>query len=311
MKFKIIIMKKIIIYLLSVLLTGVLWSCKEDGLSDESIFTDSQETQTAFDEWLLKNYTFPYNISFQYKWTDIESDMGFDFVPATVEKSLIVAKILKHTWIDVYQEAAGTDFVRSNIPRVIQLAGTAKYTSSTSTRATVTNATTTAGMKILIYRVNETNPATLTIGWLTNNWLKTIYHEFSHALHQKKNYSEDFAKLTNADYNGGDWNLTSQTLDAAYQLGFVSRYARENTDEDFVETMSIYITRSRNWVGATDDDWNTILEKAGPVGADLINQKLEFVRSYLKAEWGITLDELRRVFERHAETLSQVDLTTL
>jgi substrate import-associated zinc metallohydrolase lipoprotein len=200
----------------------------------------------------------------------------------------------------VYDAVAGTDFTKSYIPRVIHLVGSGAY----NTNNTVLQGTADGGMKITLYRINDLDPKTVTIDFLTDRYLKTLFHEFAHILHQKKNYSEDFAQICNGEYVFNDWSTTSNTLDAAYKLGFVSRYARKEPNEDFVETLAIFVVRGQ-------DNWNEILYNAGVAGADIINQKLDIVKDYLKSAWGIDIYTLRSAFESQAATMNSLDLENL
>lgn len=68
----------------------IITACSEEKLG-ESIIIDSNEEQTPFDIWLTNNYTNPYNMEFHYKWNDIDSDVKFDYTPAKIEKSIVVA----------------------------------------------------------------------------------------------------------------------------------------------------------------------------------------------------------------------------
>ncbi|MDR3245730.1 MAG: putative zinc-binding metallopeptidase [Prevotellaceae bacterium] len=294
------IIKKTGIYLLTLLFTVVSWSCTEDEINENSsIFKDSDPAlQTDFDKWLLTNFTYPYNIVFKYKMKDIEAGTTYELVPATVEKSIAFAKLIKHLWIEVYDDVAGSDFTRTYIPRVIHLIGSGAY----NTNNTVLLGTAEGGMKITLYRINDLDPQTVTIDFLTDRYLKTMFHESAHILHQTKNYSEEFAKITNSDYVSDDWNSSSNTLEAAYQRGFVSRYARKEANEDFVEILSIFVVRGQN-------NWASILQQAGEDGADKINQKFEIVQNYLKTSWNIDIYELRRIFESRAKTMHLLDLT--
>jgi substrate import-associated zinc metallohydrolase lipoprotein len=295
-------LKKTGTYLFMFILAVISWSCTKDEIDrDNSIFKDPDPaTQTAFDKWLLSNYTYPYNITFKYKMQDIESDKTYDLVPATVEKSIALAKLIKHLWIEVYDDVAGPDFTKTYIPRVIHLIGSGAY----NTNNTVLLGTAEGGMKITLYRINDLDPETVTIDFLSDRYLKTMFHEFAHILHQTKNYSEEFAKITNSNYVSNDWSSNSNTLAIAYQLGFVSRYARKEANEDFVEILSIFVVRGQK-------NWDDILTQAGKDGAAKINQKFEIVQNYLKTSWNIDIYELRRTFESRGATMHLLDLTHL
>jgi substrate import-associated zinc metallohydrolase lipoprotein len=277
------------------------WSCTDDEINSESIFKDPDPaTQTEFDKWLLSNFTYPYNIIFKYKMKDIESDITYNLVPATVEKSIAFAKLIKHLWVEVYDDVAGSDFTKTYIPRVIHLIGSGAY----NTNNTVLLGTAEGGMKITLYRINDLDPKTVTIGLLTDRYLKTLFHEFAHILHQTKNYSEEFARISNSDYVSNDWSSSSNTEAIAYQRGFVSRYARKEANEDFVETLAIFVVRGQT-------NWETILNAAGTEGAAIINKKFDIVQDYLKTAWNIDIYELRRTFESRVATMHLLDLENL
>ncbi|MDR1554078.1 MAG: putative zinc-binding metallopeptidase [Prevotellaceae bacterium] len=291
-------MKKIKIFLTIITVAAMTWSCSEEKLNSESVFKDPDPAlRTEFDKWLLENYTYPYNIGFKYKMEDIESDMSYDLVPATTKNAIAMAKIVKHLWLEVYDEVAGVDFTRTYIPRVIHLVGSGAYNSNN----TFLLGTAEGGLKVTLFRINDLNINNINVNLLSEWYLKTMYHEFAHILHQTKNYPEEFKAISNSDYIGGSWSSISSTLQMAYQLGFVSRYSRMEANEDFVEIIAIYIVYGQA-------NWDSILTQAGTSGAAIINQKLEIVKSYLRNSWGIDIDELRRVFELKASTLQYLDL---
>lgn len=289
------IMEKIKIFLMLLLLLATAWSCKEDDLSSESIFKESTAEQTDFDRWLLSNYTYPYNITFKYKMQDIESNRDYQLAPATVEKSIATAKLVKYLWIETYDEIAGIDFTRKYIPKVIHLIGSGGYNSTGS----VVLGTASQGMKITLYDINGMDVKNLDA--LRNGYFKTMYHEFAHILHQNKNYSVDFEAISHNDYVSDDWSASTETLALAYSKGFVSRYARKEPNEDFVETLAYFVVLGQA-------NWDGILAAAGPAGADIINAKFDIVKDYLSVSWGIDIYELRRIFERRLASLDQLDL---
>ncbi|MDR1985081.1 MAG: putative zinc-binding metallopeptidase [Prevotellaceae bacterium] len=294
-------MKNIKLFLITIIAAAISLSCSEEKLNSESVFKDTDPAMlTAFDNWILSNYTYPYNIGFKYKMEDIESDITYDLVPANLKNSIAIAKIIKHLWLEVYDQVAGVDFTRTYIPRVIHLIGSGAYNSNNTVRL----GTAEGGLKITLYRINELNPANVTVAQLTDSYLRTMFHEFAHILHQTKDYPAEFRAISNNDYIGSDWSSSSATELIAFQLGFVSRYSRQEPNEDFVEIIARYTVLGQAY-------WDNVLAQAGASGAAIINQKLEIVKSYLRNSWNIELDELRRVFELRASTLNQLDLLNL
>jgi substrate import-associated zinc metallohydrolase lipoprotein len=160
------------------------------------------------------------------------------------------------------------------------------------------------GLKITLYRINELNPETVTAALMADRYLKTMFHEFSHILHQTKSFSEDFAKISNVNYVSDDWSNSTNTEARAYELGFVSRYARKEANEDFVEMLAIFVVGGQA-------NWNSILRKAGDSGAIVIGQKFEIVQNYLKTAWNIDIYELRRAFEARVASMHLLDLKNL
>ena len=97
---------------------------------------------------------------------------------------------------------------------------------------------------------------------------------------------------------------TYKTDASALQVGLISRYAGSEDTEDFVELISIYVTRPQ-------EAWDKLLTTAGADGAAIINQKFEIVRNYLQNSWNINIDELRESVLRRADEVPDMDLESL
>lgn len=81
-------MRKIAFYIINLFVIGSLWSCQGDEPTTTSIFDEEEEVaETEFDQWLLHNYTYPYNIAFKYRMEDIESSMDYTLAPAEIDKA--------------------------------------------------------------------------------------------------------------------------------------------------------------------------------------------------------------------------------
>lgn len=155
----------------------------------------------GFDEWLLANYTYPYNVDFKYRMQDIESDHKYNLVPADYDKSVALAKIIKHVWMEAYTELAGPAFLRSYVPKTFHLIGSPAYDSS----GTKVLGTAEGGKKITLYEVNSLDFENVDIEVLNEYYFKTMHHEFAHILHQKRNYDPSFDRITEGKYVGSDW----------------------------------------------------------------------------------------------------------
>ena len=291
-------MKKIKVFILLALALAAV-SCSEEDLDSKSIFDTSSPERNAFETWILNNYTEPYNIDLKYRFEDIESDMKYNVTPAAYDKSVALAKLVKYLWIEAYEELVGQEFVATYCPKVLHFVGSPEYEKS---GGSMVLGTAEGGLKITLFNVNGLNPENPDAEILNEWYFKTMHHEFAHILHQTKNYSTDFNTISAGKYTGPSWmNITDQE---ARQMGFVSNYASTKTQEDFVETIAIYVTY-------TNAQWQSILNEAGEAGAAIILQKFEMVKEYLAESWGIDIDMLHNIVQEREENIGDLDLGTL
>lgn len=283
-----------------------LGSCSEDAPSDPTNFPTTPVERNAFDQWLLKNFTYPYNVSFLYKMKDIESDMTKNLVPADSAKSTKLAIIIKYLWFDAYAEAIGPDFIKENVPRVIHLIGSPAFNSN----GTIVLGTAEGGQKVTLYTVNSLTDKNLKdYNYLNDYYFHTMHHEFTHILNQKIAYNKSFDKVTASGYVSGDWTNVEDV--DAQKKGFVTAYAMEEGKEDFAEMLSTYVT-------STPTQWEKILSTAGANMVDetltarqAIEQKLSIVRDYMSKSWGLDIDKLRDAVLHRGNELSSLDLEHL
>ena len=121
-------MNKILLATLLLLSCLGLSNCSDDAPKGASIFPTTPVRRNAFDTWLLKNYTNPYNIEFKYRLEDAETDYNYHLVPADSAKTAKLAILTKYLWFDAYAEVAGVNFVKANVPRTIVAVGIPGYT---------------------------------------------------------------------------------------------------------------------------------------------------------------------------------------
>ena len=271
------------------LLSLSIYACSEEDLDANSIFdSETAVPDNEFDTWLKKNYTDNYNIEFKYRFEDKESEHSYHLVPADYNKSIALAKLTKHLWLESYDELLGKDFLRTYSPRVMHLVGSPAYNSQGS----IILGTAEGGLKITLYNVNNIDLDNIDIADLNYWYFKTMHHEFAHILHQTKEYTTDFNLITPGSYQSSSWvNLSEKE---ALDMGFVSNYASSETREDFVEIISIYVTHTAEY-------WDFLVGQASPEGQGFIEQKLAIVKDYMKTTWSIDLDELRDVVQRRSE----------
>ena len=290
------IMKKIWIFLL---LAGILISCSEEKLDTaNSVFKDTIE-RNEFDQWLIKNYTTPYNIEFKYRLEDKESQMQYNLIPAEYDKSVAIAKLAKFLWFESYAELVGDKFIRTYSPRLIHLIGSPAYNVGSGS---IVLGTAEGGLKVTLYNVNIIDVKNPNMELLNYYFFKTMHHEFAHILHQTKNYPVEFNLISADSYTSTDW--VNQTLEQALKKGFISPYGSSETQEDFVELIAVYVTNSKAY-------WDSLMGIAGDTGKPIIEQKLTIVKNYLSNSWNIDLDKLRDIVQRRSSEVSKLDLQSL
>lgn len=290
-------------------------SCSEEKLDSKSIFETEATTQNEFDKWLKTNYVDTYNIRFNYRYSDKETNNSYNLAPASIEKAEALAIMMKHVWLDAYKEVMGEEFVKTYAPRVMQLIGSAAYNSSGS----IVMGTAEGGLKVTLYNVNVIDLDNPIIDsespfvdkskgtYDLNYWFfHTMNHEFCHIMTQKKNYSTDFQTVSAASYKSSDWvNLNDSDAPA---LGFVSGYASSEYNDDFAEIFSQYVTHS-------EEAWQKILAAGvngtDTSGRDAILQKFEILKEYFSGTWNMDIDKLRDVIVRRSAEVKTLDLRTL
>lgn len=290
--------KNILSYLSISLFILLLASCKGEDAFTKSIFVDPEPEDPssgtyAFDTWLHDNYLVPYNLEFRYKMEDVGSDMDYNLVPTSLEKSEVMAKLVKYLWFDVYGKVVSEDFLRDYGPRIIHLIGSPAYN---PTLGTIVLGTAEGGLKVTLYRCNDLDINNVEM--MNEFYFKTMHHEFAHILHQQKTYPKEYETYSAGHYDPQAWQ--NRTDSEAASLGFVSPYAGSQPREDFVEVIANYIVK-------TDKDWEKILELASKPGINtsgvtvddpldgkaIILTKLTIGTKWLKDAWDIDIKALR------------------
>ncbi len=294
-------MKRYIVLALTLLLTlsGAV-SCTKDEVNPESIFKDEPTRYTEFDAWLQRNYVEPYNIRFEYRMPDRETSFSYWVSPPDIDKSIMIAKLLKFTTLEAMVEMMSTDneeedpalFVKKYFPKVLYMVGSFEISSSGS----VALASAENGLQINILGVNffEYHADAARIAG-------TMLHEFTHILDGVYAAPAEFKDITTSDYVG---NRYTSLTDSPYQYGFVSNYARSSYAEDIAETGGRLVSMS-------EEDWEDMIAQAGSDGGAKIRQKKEMLKKWLKDSYGVDTDRWREIFFRKISELDTLDWTSL
>ena len=252
-------MKKYFKYISALALVAIaamsLSSCGEKGLG-ETIFPDvtneldPNSYTYKFDKWLKENYLDVYNLEFQYKLQDNETNMNYNLEPATLSNAIDLAVFAKYMWFDVYEEVSGSkEFVKMYGPRIIMLVGSPAINPQTGT---IIVGLAEGGIKVTLLHVNSMNP--MNIYALNGDYFHTMHHEFTHILHQTKTIPREFQLISLGRYDAINWQ--DRNAGVVHSLGFVTPYGSSEIREDFAEISANYITK-------TDAEWARIWLEAG------------------------------------------------
>ena len=236
-------------------------SCKDDDLKDTIFDTkDYPLDRTLYtfplDTFVKKNFLEPYNLKFVYKMEDVGSDMQKNLIPASYDKCVDLAVLVKYLWIDVYKKLAGEEFLKQNCPRIIHVIGSAGYNSDGTREGGVAE----GGLKVTLMSVNELDPNKMegvnAKGYpsgLNDLFFHTMHHEFGHILDQTHLRPQAFNTISQGLYDNVGWGDKNDSIQAG--VGFVTPYASSSQGEDWVEVLSCYITYNQK-------DWDRLLATA-------------------------------------------------
>lgn len=238
------------------------------------------------DQWIMDNYTKPYNIEVKYKWDVSELDMTKTLVPVKEEKVIPVLETIKKTWIIPYENLAGADFIKMMAQKQFVLVGSPQYNPNN----TITLGEAESGRKITLFVINDFDKSDK---YEVKRMLHTIHHEFAHILHQHIAFSSNYQKITPDGYDATWFNYSNSEARA---LGFITAYARSNKDDDFVEMIATMLVEGKAGFAAT-------LNSTTANGRALLLQKQAMVTSYMKEAYGIEIGDLQDATESAIDAL--------
>ena len=295
-------MKKYLLFIFLFVAAGMtLSSCSDDKLNGESVINPEQKKQTPFDKWLKVNYVEPYNIEFLWRYDDKETDHNYYNIPADYNAAIKLAHIVKYTCIEAYDRVAGINFTRQYFPKMLYTTGEFEYNNNN----TIILGTAEGGKKIYLAGTNHLDKFLGSVENLNTYYLKTIHHEFMHILNQTKPYDTAYDQITGSTYLSDDWSGKSGAT-GYLKRGYITVYSQKEGREDIAEMLSTYVTNPQSW-------WDTQMAAAGTEGAALIQKKLDIVRTYMKTEWNVDIDVLRKeILRREGDVVNgSISLTDL
>ncbi len=253
---------------------------------------DQDVELSALDQYIEDNFTEEYNMAIRYRYIDRYVNPGERVAPPKLDVVQPMLDFIQEYWINPYLEVTnGEEFFRGHVPPEIILLGGFIYNPD----GTVTLGTADSGARITFTNVNSIDPS-------DQEWrslqLQTVYHEFSHIVHQRYKLPTAYETITTSGYtSAGSWfNLTDQ---GAIMRGFVSPYATSSPNEDFAETVAFYLFDPdfHERFIIQDDECNTAACEAENNGKAFITQKVAAITEHYEKVTGIDLEELRGIIQ--------------
>lgn len=198
------------------------------------------------DNWIKDSMTTPYNIDVKYKWNQFEdlADITAILVPPKEEIIVPLLSSINKAWIETYSAEGGTEFFKKIVPKNIYMVGSPAF----NPNGTIKQGVAEGGRKIILLDVNMVTVkgmpgySAADSGYF-KRMLWIIQHEFAHILHMNVLYPQDFKNVNPALITS---NWADYTDAEALRDGFVTNYAMNVSDDDFVETITYMLIEGRS-----------------------------------------------------------------
>jgi len=260
-------------------------SCNKD--EDLNIITpvglggDSFEP-TSIDQWLHDSLTVPYNIAVKYRWDPWELDVTKTLTPPDESKIIPSMSAIKKVWIEPYNDETGSDeFMKKYTPKQIKLVGSAQYDFD----GTVVLGQAEGGNNIIFFDINQNFDKNSMSSIM--RMIRTSHHEFGHTLHEKVMYPTDFKNLSGkAGFMGYTVTWFNVSEREAYENGYITPYSMSNSNDDFVEMISLMLTYGKT-------KYEEIISIVNPEAQAVFRSKEQYVVNYFKEVWNIDFYSLQ------------------
>lgn len=293
-------MKKIFLYL--VLLVTVTVSCKKEKALNVDITKSNLDTYTKgrLDKWLEDNFLNPYNMEILYRFDRYQTKIDKEVAPVLEDKVQPIMEGVQAIFIQPYLDISSKAFLLPILPKEIALFGSAEYSDDQITLGTAD-----AGRQINLYVVNsydKNNYASVMGSPDQPAAFHTMHHEFAHILNQNIPVPAGYEEISSS-YVGSAWVGAGNPLSVAKGLGFVTRYARNNKNEDFAEMVSTLLVEGQDFFDAYV---NTATD---PTAITKLRKKEQVVVDYYKSAFGFDFRKLQARVRTAIETYAPVTIT--
>lgn len=267
-------------------------SCYESEVLDVPVKAPENEPLTELDIYIDQNYTQQFGMAIRYRFVDRYVSPRERVTPPKLEVVKPMLDFVQHFWIDPFLEVEnGEAFFRNHVPAEIIFLGGYIFNED----GTVTLGTADAGARITFTNVNAIDPEDE--AW-RDLQLQTVYHEFAHIVHQEYKLPPSFENISPSGYtSAGSWYTL--TNEQALQRGFVSPYATSSPNEDFAETVAVYLYDEDFMEKFINQEQNC--ETSACIsrnrGRRLITEKLNAIKDHYEKVTGVDLKAVREAVQ--------------
>ncbi|WP_316817073.1 substrate import-associated zinc metallohydrolase lipoprotein [Pedobacter nyackensis] len=292
-------MKKIYLYL--ILLLTVMASCKKEQALNVDITKSNLDTYAKgeLDDWLETNFLNPYNMEILYRFDRYQASIDKEIAPVMEDKVRPIMEGVNLVFIKPYLELAGKGFLLPILPKEIALFGSGEYSDDQLTLGTAD-----AGRQINLYVVNSYDKDDVLSVMGTPERpaaFHTMHHEFAHILHQNVPVPPGYEEISSS-YVGSAWVGSGNTTATAKSLGFITRYARNNKNEDFAEMIATLL------VGGQDQFDAYVNTATSETAIAKLRAKEQVVVDYFRNGHGLDFRNLQAKVRTAIETYAPVTI---
>lgn len=292
-------MKKNFLYM--ILLLSVMASCKKEESLNVDITKSNLDTYAKgdLDIWLETNFLNPYNMEILYRFDRYQASIDKEIAPVMKENVQPIMEGVRDVFIKPYLELGGKAFLLPILPKEIALFGSGEYSDEQITLGTAD-----AGRQINLYEVNsyDKNSSLSVMGTPERPAaFHTMHHEFAHILNQNIPVPPGFEEIS-ASYIGSSWVGAANSTATAKSLGYITRYARNNKNEDFAEMIATLL------VGGQDQFDAYVNTATDATAIAKLRMKEQMVVDYYKSSFGLDFRALQAKVRTAIETYAPVTI---
>jgi substrate import-associated zinc metallohydrolase lipoprotein len=292
-------MKKTFMYMILIMTAAA--SCKKEEALNVDITKSNLDTYAkgTLDVWLENNFLNPYNMEILYRFDRYQVSIDKEVAPVLADNVQPIMEGVQQIFIQPYLDVTSKAFLLPILPKQIGLFGSGEYSDDQITLGTAD-----AGRQINLYEVNsyDKTDALSVMGTPERPAaFHTMHHEFAHILHQNIPVPPGYEEIS-ASYIGSSWVGAGNSAATAKSLGYVTRYARNNKNEDFAEMIATLL------VGGQEQFDAYVNTATDPTAITKLRKKEQVVVDYYKSAHSIDFRQLQAKVRRAIETYAPVTI---